>query len=1170
MKIHYYDHLIYDFKKRYAKTILVMKMTTSLMLLAILQTYAEGANAQPITLSKIDVSIETVFKELYRQTGVEFVYDTRLLEKARKIDVSVNNATLDEVLKICFKDQPFTYVIESNIVVVKDKEPVIQKQNPPPLPKAFVDLEITGVVFIDNTKEPLASVNVVNKTTGKGTTTAADGSYKLVANPGDVIEFSFVGYKKEEVIIGTQTIINVSLVSDINSLGEVIVTGYSKQSKRDFTGAVSTISVDAIAQTPASDVTSVLQGRVAGVTVEGQGGPGNPQVVRIRGIGTLGDNDPLYVIDGVQTKGGLNLINQNDIETLTVLKDAASSALYGARGGNGVIVITTKRGKNGTPRLEYTSYAGYEFQKKLPSILTPQQSADAYWGYLKNSGLPLSSSLYGNSNSPVLPDYIVQKGSPLNYGVLEGNPDANPDLYNLSSYRILKTNKSGTNWFDEVFDPAFTQNHQLALSGATDKSNYAITFNYTNQNGTLKNSFFKRYSARVNTEFKIKPWLKVGENLQFAYSNSNTVNDKNEQNVIASLYFTSPLFPVYDIKGNLAGGKGTQLLAPNGNPYINRVNSKNNKGYNARLLGAAYAEVEPVKGLVFQSKIAIDYSPFQNRYFQDTIPQEAFSSTRNVFGEFAGYFLEYRTTNKVSYDVSINNTHKISAFAAYEASEAQSRTLGGSNYGLFSSIGGFQYFGTGDPSTLIVNGGGNKTTYISIFGNLNYSYRDKYLVGFTIRRDGSSKFGPQSRYGTFPSASIGWRISEEKFMDELLWINDLKLRAAVGTSGNDGSLPTGATINQFYTSNQFTYYDLGGTNNSALQGFALRSIGNPGLQWEVNKSTNLGFDATLFKNSVTISFNWFNRVTDKLLYQPPASVLAGIADAPFRNIMNFTNKGMELEVGYNSPKQGDFSYNANFNIATYRNNVNYINGDPSAFILSSDYARSNIFLSRSVVDKPISQFFGYIQEGIFQSADEVTNHATQPGIDATNGVGHFKFKDLNGDGVIDDNDRTYIGSPHPKFTYGLSLGCNYKKFDLSVLIQGVSGNKIFNYWRLYSRWPGQLGAGSLDTWSPENKGASLPIYSNALGTLDGKPSTFFIEDGSYLRVKNIQLGYTLPAIKGISKLRVYVQSFNLFTITKYTGIDPEISNGTAQGVGIDYGGNYPISSKLLFGINLAL
>ena len=1026
---------------------------------------------------------------------------------------------------------------------------------------------ITGTVK-DAKGVPLAAATILLKGSSAGTSTGADGKYSIsVPNGKGTLVFSFTGYQLKEVPINDLKIIDAVLAQEDNTLNQVIVTGYTKQSKRDVTGAVSTISADVIAQSPVTDVTSILQGRVAGVTVDGQGGPGNEQTVRIRGIGTLGDNDPLYVIDGVQTKGGLNLVNQNDIETITVLKDAASCALYGARGGNGVIVITTKRGKTGAPRLEYNSYIGYEGQRKFPNIVTPQQYADAYWGYLKNSGLPLTSSLYGNGSNPVLPDYIVEKGSPSNYGVMEGNPDADPLLYNLSNYRILKANKSGTKWFDEVFAPALTQSHQLALSGATDKSNYALTFNYTDDKGTLLNSYFKRYSIRVNTEFKIKPWLRIGENMQFAYSQGNSVNDKSDQNVIAALYNTSPLLPVYDIAGNLSGTKNAPDLG-GGNPYTSRVNSNNYKGYNARMLGAAYLEVEPIKGLTLQTKIAVDYIPYQNRYFQDTLPQEPIAAVQNQFGEYSGYYLEYRTTNKIAYDINIKNDHKISAFVAYEASKSESRNLGGYNYGLFSSLEGFQYFGTGDPQTLQVSGGGDKATYVSLFGNINYGFKDRYLASFTIRRDGSSKFGPESKYGTFPSATVGWRVSSEKFMDKIAWINDLKLRVAVGTSGNDGSLPTGATINQYYTNPSYTYYDLGGTNNTTFQGFSLFSIGNPFLQWEVNKTTNIGFDASLFKSSVSISFNWFKRVTDKLLYQPPVTVLSGDAFAPYKNVMNFTNKGIELELGYTSPKGTELRYDANFNIATYRNNVDYIDGDSATFILGGLYARQTP-LSRSIVGKPISQFYGYVQEGIFQSAEEVTKHATQQGITAENGAGHFKFKDLNNDGKIDDKDRTYIGSPHPKFSYGFNLNLYYKNFDLGIFLQGVSGNKIFNYWRAFTEWPGKLGTGSLDTWSPTNTTAKLPIWSST-SVPDNAPSTFFIEDGSYMRVKTLQLGYTFPAIKGISKLRVYLQTYNLLTITNYSGLDPEVNNGAAQDVGIDYGGSYPISNKFLFGVNIGL
>jgi TonB-linked SusC/RagA family outer membrane protein len=721
----------------------------------------------------------------------------------------------------------------------------------------------------------------------------------------------------------------------------------------------------------------------------------------------------------------------------------------------------------------------------------------------------------------------------------------------------MRANKSGTDWFDEIFDPVLTHSHQLALSGATEKSNYAVTFNYFDNKGILLNSFFKRYSIRANTEFKITPWLRVGENLQFAYTRGNSVSDHTDQNVIANLFRTSPLLPMYDIGGNLAGANGAPPEMGD-NPVIGRVYAPANKGYTARMLGSAYLEVEPLKNLVLQTQIAIDYTPFQSRLFQDTLPQVRFPVTTFRFQEFSGHSLEWRTTNKISYTLNIDEVHKLNAFAAYEASEYTYRGVGAMSDSMLYALPGFQIV---SPSTGVrwqVSGGQDKITYISVLGNINYSLLDKYLASVTYRRDGSSKFGALNKYGNFPSVSVGWRVSAEKFMENIHWLNDLKLRAAIGTSGNESSLPPGATLNTYYTDPAYTYYDLNGANGSSMLGFALTQLGNPFLQWEINKTTNLGFDAYLFSNRLSVSFNWFNRKTDKLIFNPPVTALQGDASAPWQNIMNFTNKGIELEVAYYGPKSKGLNYDINFNIGTYRNKVTYIDGRPETVILGGLYARQ-VNLSRSMAGMPVGSFYGWIYDGMIQDGDS---------------AGHFRFKDISGpagkpDGIVNDNDRTFIGNPHPKFTFGLAVSLYYKNFDFNLFVQGVSGNKIFNYWRAFTEWPGMYGAGSKDTWSEDNRDAKLPIYSNR-DLDDDRPSTFFVEDGSYLRLKSMQLGYTFQRIKGISKLRVYAQAYNLLTITNYSGMDPEVNTGAPGSTGIDFGGNFPIAAKLLLGVNFGL
>ena len=1041
--------------------------------------------------------------------------------------------------------------------------------------------EIKGTVT-DDKDSPLTGASIMVKGTRNGATTGANGSYTIKVPDGKgVLVFTFTGFQSKEITIGNSTTINVSLLPESKTLTDVIVTGYSRQSKRDVTGAVSTISSDVIAQTPVTDVGSLLQGRVAGVSVDDQGGPGDNAVVRIRGFGTNGDNDPLYVIDGVQMRGGNNLINPGDIETITILKDPSLTSLYGAEGGNGVIVITTKRGKIGAPKLEYNGYADWERTIKTPHIITPQQYANSYWGYLNNSGLALTDPYYGNGSSPVLPDYIIERNAGAPLVVATGDPAANPSLYNINSYRILQVNKQGTDWFNTMLGQAFTQSHQLSLSGATDKSNYSLGFNYLDNKGLLLGTYFRRYSLRVNTEFKPTKWLKVGENVQFAYSQGSSVGGGNHStnNTFSDLYKRSPLIPIFDIAGNYSGPKGipdSKSLHPGGNnPVYSALNGlANDKGYNAGFIGSGYIDVEPVKGLVFESKIGLQFYPDSYRYFSDTFPQNVYSAPYNSFTEGSDWSSDWRWTNKVSYELRFHQIHKITAFVAYEARQYNLRYSGATTPKLPYTTPAYLNLSNGVPVDTTggvfntVNGGSDAETENSVFGNINYSLLDKYLFSYVIRRDGSSKFGPLRKYGTFPSYSVGWRVSKEKFMESVGWVNDFKLRAAIGSNGNN-AIPSGIYENQYNTNPYVSSYDLGGTNNSALTGVGLYQIGNPYIHWETNQTTNLGFDATLFQNQVTIAFSWFNRVTKDLLAVPPVTGLQGDALAPYENIMKFGNKGIELELGYNN-HIGKLSYEMNFNISTYRNKVLYIDGDTSAHIDGDSYAPTHFSLTRSVVGEPVSSFYGLQQIGIFQSGDDYTKYGvTEPGLTAANAAGHFKFKDINHDGKIDDNDRTFIGSPHPKFSYGYNLNLFYKKFDLDIFLQGVYGNKIFNYWRAYTVWPGAQEEGSLDTWSATNTSAKLPIW-NSNASDDVNPSSFFVENGSYMRLKSLQLGYTFPKSKAFSKLRVYVQGFNLLTFTKYSGIDPEISTGSPTNYGVDFGGNYPIARKILVGINFGL
>ncbi len=1181
-------------KEQHVASILhAMRITVVQIALAFIfcgSVLAGELNAQEILDKKISLSadnleISKVISKLQKQTGVRFIYSSNTIHAERKISFEASDKRLGDFIVEIFKPLFIGYRIVDDQVLLfpenrgpePDNKQVTGVSDTPDLHMANL---VTGIIS-DDKGLPLGGATVMvksNKTLL--TTTDNTGRFRIdIGGATAVLVISYSGFVTQEITVRTDQEVSVKLAIADKSLEAVVITGYTRQSKRDVTGAVSTISADVVAKTPVADVGSVLQGRAAGVSVDAQGGPGSTAVVRIRGFGSNGNNDVLYVIDGVQMRGGSNLVNPNDIETITILKDPSNTSLYGAQGGNGVVVITTKTGKRGTaPRLEYNAYGSWEMPTTYPKSMSPQQYADAYWNYLKNSGLPLTNQFYGSGSSAVLPDYIIERDGKPVLVAAEGSPDVNPALYNLSNYRILKSNKAGTDWFGSVLGQSFSQSHQLSVSGATDKSNYALGFGYLDNEGTLLGTYFTRYSFRVNTEFRPANWLRIGENVTFSYTKGAGLSNGNHnpQGLIGDLYQRSPLIPMYDIAGNYSGPKdfaNTIALHPGGNnPVMGQLTGRESSdGYNAGMIGSAFVAIEPIKNLIIESKIGAQFYPYSYRYFIDTFPQNVFSAPYNQFTEGGGYSSDLRWTNKLSYEIRFKDIHKISAFVAYEAAKIRSRNSQGTVTNLLYTTPGYLNLtnGTYNPTIPMAGGSGYETSS-SFFGNANYSLLDKYLVSFVGRRDGSSKFGPLNRYGNFFSYSGGWRISREKFMEKISWIDDLKLRAAYGENGNN-AIPSDLFTDRYTTSGYVNYssYDLNGTNNSAFTGAGLYQLGNPYIHWETNQTINIGFDATLFQNKLNISFSWFDRTTKDLLAVPPITGLRGDALAPFENIMRFSNKGFELELGYRN-KIGDLSYDMSFNISTYKNNVVHISDDSTASIDGNAYAPTHFALTRSVEGRPVSSFFGFIQDGIFQSAEDYTKYGVaHTGLTAATAAGHFKFRDLNGDKKINDDDRTFIGSPHPTFTYGYNLALNYKNFDLEIFFQGVAGNKIFNYWRAYSVFPGAQGEGSDDTWRPDNTGAKLPIWNNTSSD-DIKPSSFFVENGSYLRLKSLQLGYTLNLPKVVRNIRFYVQGYNLATFTKYTGIDPEISTGNATNVGVDFGGNYPISRKIIVGLNLGL
>lgn len=1164
---------------------------------------ANTGNSQE--LSDVRVSLElrneplrTAFTKIEQQTDFRFAYSRQQVDNYPSVTLSRGNYTVEKALDLLLANTHLLFRRVTNKIIIYRADDPAAGRTAGEL-HAIAEAQDGGTLKgkITNEKgEAVVGASVLLSGVAKGTSAGVTGDFTLAGIKAGkyTLQVSAVGYQNiiRDITIADGQVIemNFQLRAGGNALNEVIVTGYSRQSKRDVTGAASTVSADVIEQTPVTTVESVLEGRVAGVTVDGQGGPGNSQTIRIRGVGTLGNNDPLYVIDGVQIRMGTatgsgsldvsNLLDPGEIESITILKDPSLIALYGSEGSNGVIVITTKTGKIGAPRFDYSSYVGVQNPRHLPSTITPQQQANALYQSFQVANKAFG---YGNfydtsSGSPVLPDYIIEGTNTNNLGVTAGDPRANPGLYNYQNYRILKANQAGTNWWKALFQQSTTQNHQMTLSGANDKSNYAVSMGYMDDQGTLLNSYFKRISLRVNTQFKLRPWLRIGENVEMSYTSQSTVQ-RNATNTIAELYLLSPLLPKYDITGELAGTNKALVLGNTGNPFTGQVISKGYKDYNQSIVGAAYAEVEPIKGLIYTNQIGFQFFPNESRGYTPMEPQEPVPAPTNLLTEGGGFSTDWRWLNKLAYTFTLSGIHKFSAFAGYEARQYVLRNYYGttgnialpSNSTIYLSNGNT---GTGSAYVPTVGGGGDAASNVSYFGNVTYSLMDRYLATATYRRDGSSKFGPNFQYGNFEAVSAGWRISGENFMKNVRWLSDLKLRASYGSTGND-AIGTGLYLATL-SSGGFGDYDLGGTNITSLSGYFPYQLGNPNVHWESNISTNIGFDAAMFNNSLTASFNWFRKETKGLLYAPPSSGTAGSALSPIENIMNFTNKGIELEMGYNN-HVGPVRFQMSFNIATYRNKVNFIDGLDSAFIQGGQFGSNGaIYLSRSVVGKPVSSFYGYVYQGLIRNQSDLNAAPDESslGITKSNGLGHMLYKDLNHDGVINTSDETYLGNPNPKFTYGYNLDLFYKNFDLGILLQGVYGNKIFNYAKSLSEMAngaaagqGGLFPGALDTWSPSNPNAKLPIFTQDLSATDLQPSSFFIESGSYMRVKQVQLGYTIPHLKGVRRLRIYVQAYNLLTFTHYSGLDPEVNDGNPHDLGIDYGTAYPMSKKYLAGIN---
>lgn len=1020
---------------------------------------------------------------------------------------------------------------------------------------------ITGTVSAAG-EESLPGVTVVLQGTTTGTITDISGNYTIqVPDPSSVLLFSFVGYRSQQVTVGSQTTINVVLEPDVMGIDEVVVTGYSSQRKRDLTGAVGVVETTQLKAVPTGNITNQLQGRTAGVTVIGSGQPGQTSTLRIRGFSSFQNNDPLYIVDGVPTQN-ISSLNPNDVESMSVLKDAGAASIYGSRASNGVIVVTTKKGGTGV-KVTYDMYSGVQLPGGGPTkdLLNAQEYADLQWLVYRNDGTVENHPLYGSSTnaSPTMPKWAAD-----------------------------------TDWYDVITNNAPITNHDLTLSGGNENAKYFAGMGVFTQDGIINHTGTKKYTGRFNSEFTILDGrLKIGENVSLTHVSTNGVDNLAEGSPIQmGSYRTQPIIPhiiTSPISGTARefvpgeyGGTGIAPRLGNGeNVYAGLERNKDNDSYDVRLIGSMFASYEIMDGLNFKSTFGGSWSSGYWWYFGHSTYESAENVATASMSEGANFGSSWTWTNSLNYNKTFGD-HKISAIAGYESNKyGMYRNVSAGRAGYFSSAVDYRTVSNGAQMTSANSYVSTPVSLISQFVKGDYSLKDKYLLSATIRRDGSSVFSESKRYGIFPSFAGAWQAGDEAFLDGLTFLSNLKIRGSWGTMGNQLAVSPMNMFSLFGGDPANSFYDISGTGNSSAQGFRKTRIGNDKAQWETNITTDLGFEALLFDNKIGVVLDWYSKQTQDLLYNPELPGTAGSASQPYVNIASMTNTGLDLELTYKNNFK-DLGVNVSGVLTTVNNEITKIAEGVDWF--SSGGSRIGSYV-RNQVGHPMSSFYGYQVEGLFQSDAEAAA-AKQDGAEA----GFFRYADINSgyddkgkaipgpDGKIDPSDRTFIGSPHPDFTYGLNVALTYKNFDLSAFFYGSQGNDIFNNNRWWvDFWPSFQGQKSQDllynSWTPSNTGATVPKASNKSNfSTNTQSSSYYVEDGSYLRMKNLQLGYTLPESMlskvALKSARIYVQGVNLLTLTKYSGLDPEIGGGDVS-FGID-SGNYPTVKQIIFGLNITL
>ncbi len=1060
--------------------------------------------------------------------------------------------------------------------------------------EAVFQSTVSGTVT-DSDGAPLPGANVIVKGTTNGTQTDFDGNYTLEVDGDAVLVFSYLGFQTQEVAVGGQSTVNVSLQEDAAALEEVVVTGYQTLTKRETTAAVSIVKAEELAAIPSGNVEQQLQGRVAGVTVLTNGQPGTTSQIRVRGFGTFGDNAPLAIVDGVPV-GSTEFLNPEDIQTTTVLKDAAAASIYGARAASGVIVYTTKQGSRGNrkSKLSINVSSGVRDPNVAgaPNNLNPQEMAQfTHLGYENNAvangtAVEYTHPQYGSNATPVLPDFLHADGQngvsagAVNLAEVQANYEANPD-----NVFLIRPNLAGTNWYKEITRVAPITRFSLGFDGGNENGRFYMGLSTQTEAGVLLENDFQRYTARFNSEWDIAPWLSIGENFQVTYRSTkggfggfDGIGGADDESVILSAYRMPTIIPVRDDFGSFASTRAAGFNNPRNPVRTLLTNDKFDQNYSIGGFGNIYLLLKPFEGLTLKTSLGGGYSNghFVNygfKYLGDSEPQAS-----DNFGEGSSYSFNWTFTNTATYE-KLFGKHKINLLAGIEAlNTGRGRFINGNGINPFSTDLDFQSLSV--VQSPVVNSGLFKgVNFSSIFGQLQYNFDERYTISGILRRDGSSRFGGNNRYGVFPAASVGWNVIGEPFMQNQDFISDLRIRGGWGEMGNSNNVDPNNQYFLYASDRGNTFYPVDGQNSGANEGFAASRIGNPDAKWETVTTTNIGFDASFFNDKLQVVLDWWTKDTKDLLFPLElAGVTGNYASQPSVNLATMSNKGVDIQIIGRGNFTEDFTYQVTLNNSFLKNEITSIAPGVEFFDGGN---RRGIQSTRNAAGQPLAAFFGYEVIGYFNSQAEVDSSPAQDG----KGLGRFRYADIDGDGAITPDDRTFIGNPIPDYTGGAVINLRYKNLEFETYWFASVGNDIFNQSKWFTDFFGTFegsakGQNAKRSWTPElGNNAAAPIWESASNlSTSGAGNSWYVEDGTYVRLQRLALSYDFRDLTeklGLSRFKIGLAANNIWTITNYTGLDPNVggASGSRFGRDVEFGvdaGNYPITPSYLFTLEMGL